>query len=54
MPDKKMSVTPKARPVRDEMNRPKTPIPGMTKKSTRMEPALTDKEAKKAKKQAEK
>ena len=44
---KKVTVVPKARPIPDAGNRPKTKIPGMKKSNTRMEPTLKDKQGKK-------
>ena len=46
MPAKKMTVQAKARTATpDSANRPKTKVAGMTKKNTRMQPALSDEKA---------
>ncbi len=51
MPAKKMTVIAKARKAMpDSANRPKTKVAGSTKKNTRMQPVLSDQEAKAARK----
>ncbi len=49
MPAKKMTVIAKARKAMpDSANRPKTKVAGSTKKNTRMQPVLKEKQAKAA------
>ncbi len=53
MPTKKMTVIAKARKAMpDSANRPKTKVAGSTKKNTRMQPVLSDKNAKTARKKS--
>jgi hypothetical protein len=53
MPTKNMTVSAKARKAMpDSANRPKTKVAGSTKKNTRMQPVLSDQEAKVARKKS--
>ncbi len=55
MPNKKVTVSAKAKTaLPDSANRPKTKVVGSTKKNTRMQPALTEKQAKAATKAVKK